>query len=272
MDPDRRLPHFYWLPERLWADSGAMVRSGELTPLHVERAAGLRSLGRLTRHRHWEWFYVLSGEGELLGDAPDSLSAGTACLIPPGVRHIEHSEEQIEIIWIGLDGHMVQAAPDQVLVMKGLDELRETVLEFWELSHRPEGLTGPELDSLARCLLGRFLRAGIGALPPGAGRVERIMHFLNEHYSEDVAMSEVAETFGMSPRHFYREFQTHCGMTPLEYLTEVRMRNALRYLRDTDLPIYRIAQACGFNQPRQFSRACRQVIGQTPTEIRRGAK
>jgi AraC-like DNA-binding protein len=256
------------MSDELWSQSGSLQRSRELTPLYIERFSGPLIAREPTMHEHWEWVYVLDGKGQLEGDIPLPLDAGTACLLPPGTGHIEIAPDPIDLVWLGLAGSMLADEPRGHLRYSSVPTLRDKVLEIWETSRRPFGHIGSELDGMARQLIGVFCRIAAGESIVEVGRIERVLRYLNEAYAEDLPMSDVASRFGLSEGHFYREFKRHCGMTPVGYLTQVRLRHAIRWLRDTDEPVTRIAALTGFRDARYFSRICRRFTGQNPTELR----
>ena len=58
-------------------------------------------------------------------------------------------------------------------------------------------------------------------------------------------------------------------MTFGEYLTDVRVRHAMRLLSDTGESVSKIASDCGFSSPNYMSDTFRKIIGKSPSEYRR---
>jgi transcriptional regulator GlxA family with amidase domain len=55
----------------------------------------------------------------------------------------------------------------------------------------------------------------------------------------------------------------------MQYVTRLRVREAQRLLRETDLPVATISTMVGFDDPLYFSRRFRQLVGDAPRVWRR---
>jgi len=60
------------------------------------------------------------------------------------------------------------------------------------------------------------------------------------------------------------------GITPNEFLRNVRLKHAARLLAETGEPVNQISLMVGFQTPRYFSQCFRQMFGVTPSEYRSG--
>lgn len=79
--------------------------------------------------------------------------------------------------------------------------------------------------------------------------------------------AEIRKT-GYNPDYFRRCFVAELGMTPLEYLTKLRIEEAEKLISQTLLPICEISAQCGFSDSFYFSRRFKQLTGSTPREYR----
>ena len=89
------------------------------------------------------------------------------------------------------------------------------------------------------------------------------------HYNEDLRIDDLAQQAGITSRHLARIMQRRYGCTFRQRLLEIRMYHAQKFLRETDLPINRIAIRCGFTAEGAFSTAFRRTVGYTPSKYRR---
>lgn len=80
---------------------------------------------------------------------------------------------------------------------------------------------------------------------------------------------ELGARLGVSGRHLRRLFVRHLGVTPNGLARSARTHFARRLLDDSDLSVLEIATATGFGSVRQLNRACRQLFGTTPGELRK---
>ncbi|MDE2605769.1 MAG: helix-turn-helix domain-containing protein [Burkholderiales bacterium] len=79
----------------------------------------------------------------------------------------------------------------------------------------------------------------------------------------------LAKKMGISDRHLRRVFESHLGVSPLQYLQTRRLLNAKQLLADTDLPVTQVALASGFGSVRRFNAAFAAHYGLSPGALRR---
>jgi AraC family transcriptional regulator, regulatory protein of adaptative response / DNA-3-methyladenine glycosylase II len=79
----------------------------------------------------------------------------------------------------------------------------------------------------------------------------------------------LAKKMGISDRHLRRIFESHLGVSPLQYLQTRRLLNAKQLLADTDLPVTQVALASGFGSVRRFNAAFATHYGLSPGALRR---
>lgn len=82
-------------------------------------------------------------------------------------------------------------------------------------------------------------------------------------------VSALAQRLGISDRHLRRIFESHYGISPLQYLQTRRLLNAKQLLSDTRLPVVQVALASGFASLRRFNAAFTQHYGLAPSQLRR---
>lgn len=72
----------------------------------------------------------------------------------------------------------------------------------------------------------------------------------------------------MNPYYFSSFFKKHTGQNFKQYVTEVRMRHALRLLLESDLMVYEIAERVGYNNARHFSDMFKRKFSKLPQEYK----
>lgn len=82
-------------------------------------------------------------------------------------------------------------------------------------------------------------------------------------------VESLADKVGMSRSAFAARFSNAYGSGPIELLRDLRLLRAATLLRDSELPIKRIADMVGFTSRTAFSRLFEQRTGQSPTHFRR---
>jgi AraC-like DNA-binding protein len=99
-------------------------------------------------------------------------------------------------------------------------------------------------------------------------RIEKIMNFLNNNFSENISLGDAAKIAGMAEVSLSRFFKLRTGKTFIETLNEVRLGHATRMLIDTTNSINEIAYKCGFNNMSNFNRIFKKKKSSTPKEYR----
>ncbi len=95
------------------------------------------------------------------------------------------------------------------------------------------------------------------------------LHYLCEHYKRSITLAEMADACYVSTSHLCRRFKEALGRTPMEYLTEFRIRKATSLLETTDTPIHEIAAEVGFHDVGYFCRLFRRRVAISPAAYRR---
>jgi AraC-like DNA-binding protein len=99
-------------------------------------------------------------------------------------------------------------------------------------------------------------------------RVSRVRTFLQEHLSEHIEISRLAEIVSLSRCHFIRVFHRAVGVSLYRYVTLVRTRHAERLLR-AGVPIAEAADSAGFYDQSHLSRYFRRILGVTPGQYQK---
>ncbi|RDI55318.1 helix-turn-helix domain-containing protein [Nocardia mexicana] len=99
-------------------------------------------------------------------------------------------------------------------------------------------------------------------------RVRAVLALMRERLAEPITLADLADEVHLSVYHLVRVFREATGMTPYRYLTRLRIDEAKRLLRETDLTIARIAGRCGFAGPAALSTAFVRHTGVRPSVYR----
>ena len=96
-----------------------------------------------------------------------------------------------------------------------------------------------------------------------------ITRYLQEHLSEDVSLSVLAEEFHLSAQYISQLFKNEIGVNFLAYFTNIRMERAKKLLLSSSASIGEIAEQLGFGDYRVFTKVFKKAEGVTPSQYRR---
>ena len=101
--------------------------------------------------------------------------------------------------------------------------------------------------------------------------MEKLLKAIDKNMDNlDYTVDQMASDIAMSRASLYKKTQQMLGITPNEFLRNVRLKQAARLLAETSVPVNQISLMVGFQTSRYFSQCFRQMFGMTPTEYRSG--
>ncbi|RDI68110.1 AraC family transcriptional regulator [Nocardia pseudobrasiliensis] len=101
------------------------------------------------------------------------------------------------------------------------------------------------------------------------GRVRAAVAMMRERFAEPITLADIAAEAHLSVYHLVRVFREATGTTPHRFLARLRVEQAKRLLRDTELSIDQIAPRCGFGSPGALSTAFLRHTGTRPSVYRK---
>lgn len=104
------------------------------------------------------------------------------------------------------------------------------------------------------------------------GYIYKVLEYVNEHYCEDVTMTELSAVTGLSPDYMARRFKAVMYMSPSEYVRKFRIAKAMEFLCNTSLSIAEIAAQTGFSNVSLFSRVFKTAVGLPPASYRKNIR
>lgn len=99
-------------------------------------------------------------------------------------------------------------------------------------------------------------------------KLKLLYDYIQKNYASKITLDQVSEVVSMSNVSFNRFIKKRTGKTFVEYLNEVRIGYASRWLIEKDYSVSEIAFKCGFNSMANFNRVFRKSKGRTPTQYR----
>lgn len=98
--------------------------------------------------------------------------------------------------------------------------------------------------------------------------VDQIRQYIDEQYATEITLSGIANQYKLSSGYLSLLFTERTGKNFSDYLTERRIKKAKELLKHTDMKIYEISNAVGYNDSFYFSNCFKKLVGINPSEYR----
>ena len=99
--------------------------------------------------------------------------------------------------------------------------------------------------------------------------IDVVLRYLDENYTKEVTLGEMADLCHVSEQHFCRLFKEKIGMRPMEYLARKRILEAKVLLHDTEESITGIGKKVGYDDPTYFGMVFKKYEGVSPSQYRK---
>ena len=148
---------------------------------------------------------------------------------------------------------------------------------FSLLSEQPFGYEFHVRSALSEALLllcqnipeATGFRGGNSHHQADADRIRHMLSFVQEHFTEPLSLQQIADSAFLSRRECLRCFQRTIGISPVQYIIDLRIRKARQLLLETSLPLLDICTECGFQSQSYFIKTFRERTGLSPAKYRR---
>lgn len=98
--------------------------------------------------------------------------------------------------------------------------------------------------------------------------IEKAKAYIETNYAKDISLESIAYDIGLSACYLSTLFKNMEKTSIKEYITDIRMEVAKKYLKDVNMKIYEVAANVGYTDSRYFSQLFRKKTGYTPGQYR----
>ena len=225
-------------------------------------------------HSHIEIYLVKSGEIEVIvNDKRKTLGKGELSVAlsydSHGFKNTVGSDAIILIIPTSWCSEFLSASSGKRLESPFIDDERvyNTVLSAMENLM----VCGNELSKRGQncvvlgAILDKMTSVDDNSSPSHSFSAE-ILIYISEHFKEELTLPDLSRKFGYNPSYLSRMFRSAFGISFVEYLTMLRLREAILLLRSGKKSVTECAMESGFGSMRSFYRAFSEEFGVTPKE------
>jgi AraC-like DNA-binding protein len=208
----------------------------------------------------------------IIDGVPWNASAGDILIYNRGVYHQEITEKSsgFSLLCIGFAGVRLPGLPENHICDKKAPMVLHTGYDFemfrmlftriFEIVRTGDAGQAPMLGSYLNVLLGEVLlkceeQKDLSSPRPASKKnlAEKILVWLNQHYTEQVSLQRIARELSMSPDYVSHTFKKQYGYSPMQYVNILRVGQAQTRLIDTKDKIADIATDVGFNNIGNFN-------------------
>lgn len=99
--------------------------------------------------------------------------------------------------------------------------------------------------------------------------IKKTIEFMNDCYNQDYSIEDIARIANLSPYHFIRVFKGETGMTPHEYMMNIKIGKIKEKLADKNLSISQAFSLCGLDYNGHYAAVFKKIVGVTPSQYRK---
>ncbi|NNV55680.1 AraC family transcriptional regulator [Limnovirga soli] len=100
-------------------------------------------------------------------------------------------------------------------------------------------------------------------------RLADVYKYITTHYNKNISLDEIAKIANLTPNAFCRLFKQRTNKHFVEYLNEVRISQACKFLLEMNFNISEIAFQCGYKTLSNFNKIFKKTTGLSPKEYRK---
>lgn len=198
-------------------------------------------------------------------------------------RNLSSVQEILRSLFRHIEGQQFKITPGNIYlllnevlehsesILKGSEQYRDCNFDFGETRmYIRHSTTLPALlHGFRRSYLKELHAYFTHSEQMGNRPVRLAIQYLTEHYGEQLTLETVSEKVNLSPNYFSAVFKKEMDVSFIDYLTNYRLSQAKKMLRETNDSIAVIAEKVGYNDFRYFSRLFSKSFGITPNKYRK---
>ena len=249
-------------------------------------------------HDYYQIVFILGGEGIVtFGDSVKYASVNQAYIFRPNVVHKIEASRSKPLNIIELKFYCNNAETEDLIyhLMPFVNDVGQSIrtafVSFVEEIKRQDDYTPQIINALLTQLIlswkriseqdegyrgiksvGNFMYIDKEVNKDGNNKgdsLDSVVEYIQQNYSDEIKLKDLADIAYLSPIYLCSAFKDRYGVSPIQYLQNIRCENAKKLLTDTDDTITIIAERVGFQSINYFSRFFRSHTGITPNEFRR---
>lgn len=236
--------------------------------------------------KDYQLLYIASGKSHFFIDGKEHiLTAGHMVIFHPDEpQHYKYyKEDRTSVYWVHFTGSQVEK------ILEHYNIIRSEKIIYSGTSPDFQWLFGQIIQELQLCrkqydemltlllrnifiLIRRSLEINKKFTDTMEKEVSYAIYYFRDNFNKEINVDEYAQSLNISVSWFIRCFRQITGMTPLQYVINLRISNAQMLLETSDYTISQIAESVGYENALYFSRLFHKQTGISPKEYRKKSK
>ena len=232
-----------------------------------------------------EMFYVVGGQGNfVVGKETFPVTQGDLVVVNPLVEHTETSfqAQPLEYIVLGVDGLELSLLEngDRQFYINHFQHTNGQIKSYLqnmlqEIEHRAPGYEAICQDLLDILMIHLMRSSNYSArLIPTANHASKdsatVRRYIDNHFKEPITLDMLATLVHINKYHMAHNFTRDYGISPINYLLNLRLQESRSLLQSTNYSMSQIAHIVGFSSSSYFSQIFRKTMGISPSDYRAG--
>jgi AraC-like DNA-binding protein len=218
-------------------------------------------------------FWGVSGYGALvLNGMERTLHPGQVAVYFPGMEHRVYAlDVEWEYRWWTMDGSLASACTTAFGLASDIFDVGPAPVKEFKSLAKAIGDIGEAGEIAASALAYRLLALASSRKKPETADplIQQAREIMQREWGNPaLGVEALAYRLRLHRSSFTRRFAEIVGLAPVEYISNLRVQNALSLLKQTDRPVAEIARSCGYTDPNYFSRMIRKATGLSPRQFR----
>ena len=251
----------------------------------MQQCEPLHSYGPAVRE-HYLFHYCLDGRGCFyVGSYKYTIEKGQGFLIMPNelTFYQADKDEPWTYLWIAIGGNKVAEFVEALGIENGspvfscdnvekLKNIIEDMLEHSVLSYKNELYVQAKMLEFFSYIVHKDAQPYKKLEKIDNIYVNKAVDYICRNYQNEVTISEIAKYLSLNRSYLTELFSKNLNQTPQQYLMKYRITKSMEMLENTELEIQTIACSCGYANGLSYSKAFKNITGESPTDYRKRKK
>lgn len=235
-------------------------------------------------HQVYQILYALENKGKIKFDETGyDFTQDNVAFITPYSDHSIEANSKLTVLVLEFEADILDSEMQEALLGSKLNKTKLIEVNLFEAGElrqllrrmlyeqsmgKPINLLAVRIILLEILLILARSQEDLQIIDANILRAERLRKYIDTHYFEVINSNDISTKVGISSRHINTIFKEQYNITPVQYLTEVRMEVAKKMLIETNKDIASVCFEVGFESLSTFYRTFKNYTNFSPKRFR----